>query len=664
MNDFTGLEHTPGLKAIQIVFDDWKHVISLLVNYILFICPYQLGVAESVSYVRPSENLDDIIENNFFQALVCHVNDKYSLPVGISALILVPFFYYNIKNPVVLYDLLNYAMESYLLLESSLKKNALEFTQKLFSYFPSPCQGCLMSLEYALPGDIAAISLIPFAYHIKNLSVIRELLNRAVKAYALLEPSSKNRAIEYIHKLLSCVSPQCQISLLSLAYEITREKKYILRMMENEIIQQLDCQQKASIFWNIKNLLFSDKLTFNIDEIIIFRRYYQSYVDGIAAQVHLPSSPKPIHFRNKNRIVLITSQLLKIGHAPTRNAFDYSRNLKKIGKEVFIINSADYIKQTALAFYDWFNADFIKEYSNNNTIDFENERYPFYQSKLNMPNLQDIQKIIDLVNEFNPELVISVGDATLTADICSYFTTVVAIPCGGVLPMYPKDCWAVPRKFLPSDRQIFQAFGIPEERVFSIHYTFMKKEKKRLSRRDLKLPQDAFILCVVGNRLDLEVTPDFIAQLEQIVQEIPEVYLLFIGGYQNYDRMAEQHRILRQKSVCLGYRGDIQSIYPLCNAYLNPKRQGGATSGAEAMLDGLPVITQAYGDVYYQLWLKQSFDTTDDIIIFLKKCIHDPDFYLDQKKQAKCLGRKLFDTAGMMQEVLVNMEKYFCKHEF
>ncbi|SFL45092.1 glycosyltransferase family protein [Pelosinus propionicus] len=509
--------------------------------------------------------------------------------------------------------------------------------------------------KYSLSIGILSIILVPFVYHkMKNSDILDCLLYNAAEEYGRLDFNTRIKVIDYIEDLFPYFTPQCQVCLLSLLYESTHEKKYILQMLDKKLCNKLTIQEKSATFWKIKSMLFVGKLELTIDELIIFKHFYQVCVDEIVQQVQLPKT-KPVVLRNRDRIVIITSQFLGIEHAPTRNVLDYSHNLKKMGKEVFIINSAD----ISFPLYEPLKAKPIESYNTFNYIEIDNENYPFYQSKAEMPNFQDMQKIIDLVDDFNPEFVIAVGDSTLAADVCSHFIDVITIPCGGILPIYPKTYWAVPRKPLPSDEQVFQAFSMAKERIFSIHYTFMKKEKEtQLVRRDLELPEDAFILCVVGNRLDVEVTEIFITELEDILREVPQSYILFVGVYPNYNEVMLKHSLLKQRSHYAGRRSDIQSIYPLCNAYLNPLRQGGATSGAEAMLEGIPIITKPHGDVYYQLWLEQSFTDTADIITFLQRCIADPVFYLKQCNHAKALGEKLFNTAGMMQEVLSYMGNY------
>jgi glycosyltransferase involved in cell wall biosynthesis len=520
-----------------------------------------------------------------------------------------------------------------------------------------------LNAKNGLSAGIVVSILIPFVVHTtKSSEIVYDLLCNTIEEYSKLDATDKNNAIVYFDKLIPLFTPQCQICVMSLLYELTHEKKYILGMFEEKMIRHFNSSEKASIFWTVKHMNFVGKVEFNLEEVIAFRRFYQSCVDEIAQQVRLPKA-KPAHLRNKDRIVMITSQFLGIGHAPTRNVIDYSRNLKKMGKEVFIINSADLLMQNSLPFLNPTIGSFMDIYNPTEVLEFEDERYRFYQSKNSMPNLQDIQRIIELVEEFNPEFIIAISDGVLTADVCSYFTTVVTIPCGAVVPMSTGTCWAIPRMTLPSDKEIFQAFNVPKERVFPIHYTFMKKEKEtQLSRKDLHLPEDEFILCVVGNRLDVEVTTEFIERLKQILYEVPEAYILFIGGYSSYDKIMEQHSLLKERSSCTGHRSDIQSIYTLCNAYLNPPRQGGATSGAEAMLEGLPVITEPRGDVYYQLWLEQSFTTTEDIILFIKRCIKEPEYYLEQRKQTKIFGEKLFDTASMMKELVSYTENYISNH--
>lgn len=582
LNDFSSLSNDFQRKPVQVIFEQWQHVLKMIAKYLAFVEPY--GVRRTL---QPKVERQAAWDNIFAGRAVDYIMKMYRVPKAIAYLLFLPFFHHT------------------------LQRNDL----------------------------------------------VHVLLADANAALISLKPSLKKAAVAYLDSLSSWFTPQCSASLYSLLYEAVKDKKYIRELLSLRLADQLDHRERSEAFWTILRMSFVGKLGLDFEENVLLRKYYQNHVAKIAAEINLPSV-QPKQMRNSNRIVVMTDQFLSIQHAPTRNVLDYSRNLRKLGKEVLIINAAGMPRTSKLALCEGARMNFVSEYSQFNSVSFEGEDYPFYQSKEEMPNLKDIQTIVDQIADFNPEFVVEVGNGTLAAAVCSYFTTVVTIPCGSGLPLFAGSLWAVARKTLPEDSKFLQAFDIPEEKVFSIHYSFMKKEKSvKLTRSQLRLPEDAFVICIVGNRLDEEVTDRFAEDLVQFVREIPAVYFLFIGAYSGYDNLISRQPLLAEKSGCTGQREDIQSIYELCNAYLNPERSGGATSGAEAMLEGLPVLTKPYGDVYYQLWLDRSFANADGMIAFIKKCIAEPKFYEEQAENTRKQGKVLFDTGAMMRELLAHMNQ-------
>ncbi|NUB16987.1 glycosyltransferase, partial [Azospirillum brasilense] len=97
-------------------------------------------------------------------------------------------------------------------------------------------------------------------------------------------------------------------------------------------------------------------------------------------------------------------------------------------------------------------------------------------------------------------------------------------------------------------------------------------------------------------RLDLEVTAEFLALADSILDRCPGAVIVFAGEVEQLPaRLAAARNGARMRS--LGHLKDIRAFYRRCHAYLNPSRQGGGGSAAYAIAEGLPVVTLAWGDV-------------------------------------------------------------------
>lgn len=506
-----------------------------------------------------------------------------------------------------------------------------------------------------VPFDIFLLLLTPFFQKYNAIQIVSFLFNRVVKKYSKLNIVEKRKSIDFLNNIIPLNSNRGNISIISLIFYLTGNKDYVKRILNIVMLGDFSIQDRVTVFWSIKRLLFIGKLNFNIDEIVYFRYFYKSIVDETAMKVNIQNSNEVV---NRDRVIILTGQFLGLLHAPTRNVLDYAKELTKLGKEVFIINSRDVISEHNIHFYNGFIGNYVESYNNIQSINFEKYNFKFFQTDSGITNLTNIQQILNLIDDYNPELIISVGDSNLTADINSGSRTLITIPCGGILPMYPKGYWAVPRKPIPSDDEIFRLTNMDKECVFPIYYSFMKKDKeKKIRRADFNISDEVYIIVVVGNRLNEEIDDKFIRKLEKILLRNSLLHVVFIGDFSNYSALIDTNTILKRQSTSLGFQENIQSIYSICNFYMNPRRQGGATSAAEAMLEGLPIISEPYGDVYNQLWLETSFDNTEDVISYIQHCITDETYYSSEKEKIRKHGEKFFNTRQLLISLINNLDK-------
>ena len=130
--------------------------------------------------------------------------------------------------------------------------------------------------------------------------------------------------------------------------------------------------------------------------------------------------------------------------------------------------------------------------------------------------------------------------------------------------------------------------------LLEIPFTFeLKEQKRKYTRAELKIPENVFVLAVVGLRLAYDVTEEFLAYMKQL----RDIHVLFIGIYDGYEERCSRDEWLNAHSTCTGQVDEVIGRLSCADLYVNPRRLGGGFSVIEAFHAGIPAVTIAYGDV-------------------------------------------------------------------
>jgi hypothetical protein len=303
--------------------------------------------------------------------------------------------------------------------------------------------------------------------------------------------------------------------------------------------------------------------------------------------------------RDRDAIVVITNQLLGPQHAPTADCLDYCYLLQaRLKKQVLLINTADMPWSAPMPYYAPVQFNYAPEYSHVPTLRVRGESIDFYQCRKPMPNALETSRVVRMAIGRKPSLVLSLGHSNVAADLCADFVTVATMPFGTDLPRALSNVYVLPRRRREDDAAFMDEWGITAERIVETEYTFRLPDRTAsMTRPDLGVPASAYVIAIVGNRLDEEITTGVATELVTLLTRVPEAFLLFMGRFGTYPGITAEHPVLASRSAFVGHQRDILAVYECCDAYYNPPRYGGGSSAAFALGMGLPVITGAGGDV-------------------------------------------------------------------
>ncbi|MGF7175185.1 glycosyltransferase [Azospirillum doebereinerae] len=326
-----------------------------------------------------------------------------------------------------------------------------------------------------------------------------------------------------------------------------------------------------------------------------YRRFYRLLVEETSRRYGIAVRLRRAQPRDAVRkVALVTNQMLGQGHQPTVDAFDYARRLQNDhGCEVVIVNP------NAMAIAG--ENGFVPEYSYNVTEEYDGEQtigaFGARVRMLSFPQKhfdeEKLHAIVDAVEGFDPDVILSFGASNVVADLFARTRPVVCLPTSSGLPP------SLARLLLgygPED----SAAGWPDDarerfRPFSFGWT-LPEGGAPLLRGDFGLDDEGPVFAVVGNRLDQEAGPEFLARIDALLDRLPSAHVAFAGATET---LPERLKALRNagRVDSLGHVDDIRAFYRVVTAYLNPQRQGGGGSAAFALAEGLPVVTFGGGDV-------------------------------------------------------------------
>ncbi|BCN32540.1 glycosyltransferase [Anaeromicropila herbilytica] len=450
------------------------------------------------------------------------------------------------------------------------------------------------------------------------------------------------------------------IYLLSMLAEITKKPTYLEQILKKSITSSLlTVENKYYIYQQIKSFGFYQPLEgINyIDELKtdLYRNIYKAYYDKLSDTL----KPIPLKERNKDIVIIFTYQFLENTHPPTHTTLERAYDLQKsMGKKVIIINTRENITTSGICpFYNLLIGNCKLDLSERSEVVFRDETFDFYQPVKPMPDYNEIKYLIELVKKLKPYLILNIGCSSIVADICGNLVPEISIPVvGSSLPMTMSKFSVWGRKVREEEWEDLYKKGYDKDSIIESTFTFdAKPDNISKSRDELNLPKDKFLMLIVGNRLDYDITDEYIKCVKETFDM--GTHLVIAGDFDKYEEFCEKYEGLSENSTCLGRVNSINPIYKNCDLYVNSKRVGGGTSLAEAFYNGLPCVTIDFGDIAVatgeDFWVKD-YDEMKEVI---RKYVTDSNFYNIMREKAIKRADDLTNSAKALKEIISKAEK-------
>ncbi len=295
------------------------------------------------------------------------------------------------------------------------------------------------------------------------------------------------------------------------------------------------------------------------------------------------------------KIAIVTPYLSNYPHAPTAMVLHQARILIEKGVQVALFSCLDFAvpgmahllgagEATTMAAFD--------------AAQWGGQCPPgiaIYQSVERFSVMARWTDMLTHIAVFDPDLVLSVGFYSPLVAPLFEARPVLALNIHSVAPLDPVDVWLCATQEDAGKTHDEWGSQLPDSIGWHHPYRIRRKQPvAALSRQELGLPDAALVLISVGYRLEAEINGAWAARMMALLKDHPNVTWLLVGGAGTMPPALAQAPASQVRA--LHAHGDIPAVLQCCDIYVNPPRMGGGFSVAEAMAEGLPVVTHAGSD--------------------------------------------------------------------
>lgn len=436
------------------------------------------------------------------------------------------------------------------------------------------------------------------------------------------------------------------------------------RLVYKELLKK--CAESPKITKETRFVLYYQFVRFNflnpevVNESIVelmedlYTKIYQSFYEEVQDIYKFI----PREERNEDFVVVFSSQVLSETHAPTKTLLDRCYILEtELNKKVFIINTAEMYS---------LNGDFCgfrpcvpsynEEFCEWNTYPYKDKEFDFFQCPREMPSVEMIRIILEVIMSKKPYYIINIGGSSIVSDMCSNVVPTLTLSTVFSGRSTTRGQFqAVGREINEEDKRWLRRNKLPEDHLLQSVFTFAFKEQQTiLSREQLGLPEDGFVVAVIGARLEQEVDETFLRVLVQLMES--NMYVVFVGDFFRFDELSGKYPVMKKRGKNLGFQEDVLAVLDCCDLYINPRRTGGGSSAAEALYKGVPVISQEFGDVSVAVGSDFLVEDYEEMYQLAIRYLTEKDFYDIMSRKARERSKRLLDTKGEFEKLLGKME--------
>lgn len=505
-----------------------------------------------------------------------------------------------------------------------------------------------------------------FLNDLKNGIFFRE---DATELFEMMKNEPLTMKKELADKIYSEIGKEINydIYLYSYLIQLKPEKKYVEELCSLVLhTDKLNWKEINFLFGQIASILFLNSELYDLKLVELNWEILYKAHEMCKKEMNLELEFIPESERNQDLAIVLTEQFLDIQHGPTKTALDRCYVLQKImHKKVFLINTAEALSpEGEIPFFDVKYGNYKPTLLDNDTASWKGETFQFYQCEGIMPDIDEMCNLIKAVQRLKPSIIVGVGASGILSGFINEMIPMVDIgltQSGCEITLV--DYQVVDYNMLDAIEPLVKAMGKDMSHIIPGKFTFSLREQTEFcTRADFEISDDAFVMAVVGGRLDYEMDEQFMSFLNNTLRD--DMLVVVMGHCETFESKLSKYPKLRGHMINFGLCADVLSRLELCDLYINPIRKGGGTSAVEAMFKGKPVVTVDYGDVAGIVGDRFSCDNYTEMGKLIERYYEDKEFYDMQVQYARETAAVYMDSEGEFVRIIGEYEKRISNKEY
>lgn len=342
----------------------------------------------------------------------------------------------------------------------------------------------------------------------------------------------------------------------------------------------------------INNILLSSGSTKN-------KNYYlkMNKVIKVMDNYYTEDLEEVMFIKGENKLIILTDSLQATTYSGTKFVLELAKIIKnKIGFDITICCEDNFfgIQEENLLLFD-FNKNNVEssEIWKEDCVEYLNEEnINFYYSDVNKAKKDRVKSILLHIKEVKPKLIITTSVYSNSINIFQNYVPTVYFSLGGLNFVNNFDLQVFPH--LEDVIKEIERMGIKYEKNKLIEFNYngnFKESDSIFDRESLGFSENEFIMITVGIWLKNELFQEYVDMICGFIRKYPNSKWIIVGE-ENIPTIDKVHSDLIDKNIFKIKRTDkLGAIYKICDIYLNPPRKGGGFSIAEAIINGVYVLS-------------------------------------------------------------------------
>lgn len=414
---------------------------------------------------------------------------------------------------------------------------------------------------------------------------------------------------------------------------IVQDPQCIYELQQLSLREDFELFAALDLFFQIASLAFrDDKVHLSYSSC---RRVYEHLLERVETELIGDVDYLPYEQRNNKRIILATDALLELYHAPTRLVFTMADCLHKLGYEVtIVVNVWKQPRERAEQYcFAPFRPNYNKDLGSLPTVEYNSNHYPVYQVFFGEGEMEQQRQLLKRIYDWKPLFVWYIGGSLPVNNIYKRVVTEVSMGC---TDGYLCSCTPVLLSYMQSNsddvRESIDYAVSHGQKLCNIKLANkFSRSNLSLTRKDLGIPEQSFAICVVGNRLDAELSLEFVQMLCELVEQSELYHIVLVGKCSPGILQGMEEA----RYTSLGFRTDLVDVLAMTDLFVNPPRQGGGGGAARAFAVGVPAVTYPDCDVSNVTGPDFCCQNLEEMRELIRRYAHDSEFYRQQQERAR-----------------------------